>query len=185
MPENIPIEPASAVVLDPPPADRHFTHLPMLKAAAGLTEGTILELGSGEGSTRVLHEICANTGRKLLTVESDWGWYRKLSELRCEFHRFAFVRDWLEAPLLPPVGGRWGIVLVDQSPGPVRRAAVARYQGAADIIIAHDTEPEHHKLYGYSDDLWDRFAYVLHDERTECRTTALSDTVDVRQWSFK
>jgi TusA-related sulfurtransferase len=185
MPENIPIECPEPVVLEAPPANRHFTHLPLLKAAAALTEGAILELGSGEGSTRALHEICANTGRKLLTVESDWKWYRKLCELRSDFHRFAFVRDWSEAPLLPPVGGRWGVVLVDLAPAPARRGAVARYQGAADIIIAHDTEPKHERLYGYSADLWDRFAYTLHDDRTDCHATALSDTLDVRQWSLK
>jgi hypothetical protein len=173
MTENIPTQPSPPVVLDPPPANRHFTHLPLLKAAAACTGGPVLELGSGDGSTRALHEICASTGRKLLTVENDWGWYKKLSDLRCEFHRFAFVRSWDEAPLLPPVGARWGIVLVDQSPGPARRAAVARY-----------TEPEHERLYDYTPDLWDRFAYVLHDERTKCRSTALSDVVDVSQWSL-
>jgi hypothetical protein len=185
MPDSIPQPDAEPVVLDPPPADRHFTHLPLLKAAAACTNGAILELGSGEGSTRTLHEICANTGRWLFTVENDWNWYRKLSELRCDFHRFAFVRDWSEVPLLSTGGGRWGVVLVDLSPGPARRGVVARFQGAADIIIAHDTEPAHERLYSYSDDLWDRFAYVLHDERTECRATALSDTLDVRQWGFK
>jgi hypothetical protein len=185
MTENIPMESATVVTLDAAPAEGRYSHLPLLKAAAACSDGAILELGSGEGSTRVLHEICANTGRKLMTVESDWKWSRKLSELRSDFHRFAFVRDWAEAPLLPPMGTRWGVVLVDLAPAPARRAAVARFQGAADIVIAHDTEPAHERLYGYSADLWERFAYVLHDERTGCRTTALSDTVDVRHWSFK
>jgi len=132
----------------------------------------------------MLNEICSSIERPLLTIENAWKWYKKLVELRSDFHRFAFVYNWDEAPLLPTVGERWGVVLVDLSPGPARRAAVGRFQGAADIVIAHDTEPKHNKLYGYSDDLWNRFRFTLHDERTNCRTTALSDRVDMSSWIF-
>ena len=176
--------------IEKPPAVSRESHLPLLKAALSVTSGPVLELGSGDGSTPFLHEHCLRHDRYLFTAESHPVWYEKWREMAGDLHRLALVRDWLEVPLLPPVGDRWAVVLVDNHPPETRRANLTRFQGAADIIVAHDTEQEgRNSCYRFTSDLWIRWRYVLHDGRGRKgdklkRTSALSDRIDVSRWTL-
>jgi hypothetical protein len=180
----------SPIVVDPPPEISRESHLPLLKAALQATEGPVLELGSGDGSTPFLHEACAEQDRYLLTVESDWKWYKKWREMVGEMHRLALVSDWSELPLMPPVGKRWAVALVDNAPPKSRRLNVCRLQGFAEIVIVHDTEHEGPtSIYGFTPDIWLRWRHIVHDNRgrkgkVPKRTTALSDRIDITQWAI-
>jgi hypothetical protein len=108
-----------------------------------------------------------------------------------DLHRFALVYGWGEVPIVPPFGDHWSVVFVDNAPPATRRTNVARFQGAADIVVVHDTDQEgRNSMYCFTADLWRRWRYVLHDDRARKgempkRTTALSDRIDVSRWELE
>lgn len=114
------------------------THLPYLLKAVELTEGPVLELGAGEGSTPALHEACK--GRRLLvTVENNVEYIEKFAQLASEDHKFEHLVDpatteWLSADK------KWGVVFVDHMPGETRGRAIQLAAHSADYICVHDTE---------------------------------------------
>lgn len=121
------------------------THQPYLVEAVKRTTGPVLELGSGEGSTVVLHDLCAAQGRMLVTVESDGEWLSKFSHLEAPLHKMVFLRDpatipCLDNPRLVDDNDRWGVVFVDHAPGVTRKNAIMRARESAILVVVHDTE---------------------------------------------
>jgi hypothetical protein len=55
----------------------HGTHQPVLFETAMRCDGPIVELGCGEGSTRLLHDVCAKRNLPLLTLETDANWMNR------------------------------------------------------------------------------------------------------------
>ena len=62
------------------------SHRPILEHYARKTDGPILELGIGDGSTPLLHEICKDKNRFLISVENDPAWRDKYAHYRCKNH---------------------------------------------------------------------------------------------------
>ncbi len=121
------------------------THQPYLIEAVKRTTGPVLELGSGEGSTTVLHDLCAEQGRMLVTVESDSEWLSKFAHLETPLHKMVFLRDpatipCLDNPRLVDDSDRWGVVFVDHAPGVTRKNAIMRARDATTICVVHDVE---------------------------------------------
>lgn len=85
------------------------THLRLTLTAALLTQGDILELGTGHFSTQILHTVLehqetetenstANKShghrRKIVSVESDPKWFAKYAHLANSFHQLVFLPLW-------------------------------------------------------------------------------------------
>jgi len=113
------------------------THLPYLLEAVRRTTGPVLELGAGDGSTPVLHELCSMSGRLVVTVDCSMEWLVRYASLMNEQHRFEHKLDPSETEWLTK---DWAVVFVDHSPGETRRAAIARARERAEYIVVHDTE---------------------------------------------
>jgi len=117
--------------------DTNGTHRPYLLKAIELTDGPVLELGSGHSSTPYLHKACE--GRLLVTVDNNREWLAKFLDLESPEHRFELLPDpaktwWLEPP------NEWSVVFVDHAPGETRMHAIARARCVATYVVVHDTE---------------------------------------------
>lgn len=47
------------------------THIPILAAVVAMTDGPVLELGTGLNSTPLLSEMCFHMSRDLYSIETD------------------------------------------------------------------------------------------------------------------
>lgn len=175
-----------------PPVDHGWhSHQPLLRAALEVTEGPVLELGCGDGSTPFLHGLCAGK-RILISMDADAKWVDRYeaqfvtSTGSSAYHGFVRAPDWAAAPIESWFhdGRRWAVALVDHAPGERRIHDIARLAPICDIVVVHDTEPGQARAgYGY-DAIWSLFKHLRHDTRLNTWTTALSNTVDVTQWQL-
>jgi hypothetical protein len=156
------------------------SYLPLLWQALEATQGEVIELGMGEGSTPKLHTYCRRNARHLYSYESNIDWYRKLEHLRRDNHTIAYTQDWLE----PIRDHRYtiGVVFSDEAPGHIRKYNIAMFAQNAQIIVAHDTESksDHGYLYSLVDPLF-KFKKTIEFEGVGA--TAFSNFVDVSRWS--
>ena len=72
----------------------YYTHQPMLRYFANqITNGKILELGSGEGSTNILHDICFENKNTLYTLDNNTQWLSKFKNLKSDSHKIINVHE--------------------------------------------------------------------------------------------
>jgi hypothetical protein len=179
------------VLVGPPAQNGWNSHVPLLKAALSAVTGPVIELGAGDGSTPLLHELC-NGVRPLVTMETSPEYLRRFERLSDygqagdHYHAFVAVSDWSMAPIERWFEGkRWGVALVDHAPGERRIHDIRRLAPICDLIVIHDTEPGQARAgYGY-DEIWSLFPHILHDTRLGTWTSVVSQTVDVTRWSFE
>ena len=153
------------------------SHLPFLcRAFIELREsnGDVLELGCGEYSTHILHELCAN--RNLVSLDNDPGWVNNYILFKSPKHDVRVVESWDN---LPEYHRKWDIVLVDQAPGSARIGSINALANNAKIIIIHDTEDPR---YGYAPYI-ESFIYKREYTLNVCRTYALSNFIDISEWN--
>lgn len=153
------------------------SHIPLLIKSFEVTTGPVLELGEGIYSTPILHWMCFNANRKLVSFENDKKYYTYFWRFRGEYHENFLIRNWERIDI---ENTKWGFALNDVMP-PADRAFLARRLAKnTDIILLHDTQPEEDKVYKYSK-LYPEFKYVYHYRKRKPYTTALSNTMDVGQ----
>jgi len=151
------------------------SHLPTLIKVVQMTTGPILELGIGMFSTPVLHWLCYENKRELVSYEQE-DWYLKLFRyFNNDYHKIIEVKDWDKIEIERP----WDVVLVDHNDD--RRVdEIKRLVNHVNYIIVHDTGPgpitEAH--YHYSK-IFPLFKYRYDTEGTRNRTTVLSNFVDL------
>ncbi len=150
---------------------RMATHVPLLVRAFDVSQGDVLEVGTGYFSTTVLDWLCAITGRKLVSYETDPRWYGRATKLQSEYHDVIFVENWDDIPMAEK---HWGLAFIDHAPHARRSVDMARLKDSADFIVAHDTEPRSEKLYGYPN-VYDLFKYRYDDKRVEPWTSVFSN----------
>ena len=175
-----------SMLSEPAIKESYATHQPMLVRAVEKTSGPVLELGAGKASTPLLHQLCEERGRPLLTIETSVEWYRKYADLQTEQHQILLVEDWPGAPLETWLGegGRWSVALVDHAPGDRRRVEILRLIDRTNVLVVHDTEPGAAQWYGnWNEEFWSQFQYRALDRRFGPWTMAISNTLDVTSWS--
>lgn len=150
---------------------RMATHVPLLVRAFDLSKGDILEIGTGYFSTTILDWLCAITGRKLISYETDPKWFDRAKRMQSDYHDIIFVENWDEIPLDKQ---HWGLAFIDHSPHARRSVDIKKLKDKADYIVAHDTEPRSEKLYGYPN-IYSLFKYRFDDKRVEPWTSVLSN----------
>ncbi|HCQ31617.1 TPA: hypothetical protein DIU27_04535 [Candidatus Collierbacteria bacterium] len=150
---------------------RMATHVPVLTRAFDLSEGDVLEIGTGYFSTTLLDWLCAISGRKLVSYETDPRWYEKTKRMQSDYHDIIFVENWDAIPLDQK---HWGLAFIDHAPHARRSVEIKRLKDKAEYIVAHDTEPRSEKLYGYPN-IYSLFKYRFDDKRVEPWTSVLSN----------
>lgn len=160
------------------------THMAPLLTVVTHTDGPLLEMGSGDFSTPLLHAICSKSKRFLLTAETDKKWLHNFIDLKSEWHAFVYVPvyedDWSLNPkpaLWDAVGGdrHWAVVFIDHRPGERRVEDIRRLRKNTDIFVVHDTQQP---SYCYEPVL-NTFKYKYVYERYATQTTIVSDIIDV------
>jgi hypothetical protein len=155
---------------------RFGSHLPVLMKVMSISDGPVLELGSGLYSTVYLHWACFNDKRKLTTIESKWDYYKEVKRLRCDWHDIVRVKKWEEAD--PYFKETYSVALLDQGPGH-NRSTAARQLTHVDYVVLHDSDSPHE--YGY-EEIYPLFKYrfdYINPEAATPSTTVLSNKHDL------
>ena len=149
------------------------THVTMLVKTLNASTGDVLELGSGLFSTPMLHWLCKEQNRKLVTLENNEEYINFARQFRSNLHRIGQVEsmDGFQ------INSHWGIVFVDHDfPYQDRGKDAIRFKDSADFIILHDTERE--DLYGYGQ-VWKHFKYRYDWKECQPWTSVVSNFKDL------
>lgn len=128
--------------------DAYFTHQPILMKALKLSEGDVLELGCGEGSTEMIHNYCTKHGRKVLTVEHDKNWLLKYqNKFQGNSHEYMLITDWYSF-VDSMIGRKWGLIFIDQTSWEERAYSFTKLKNYTQFIVLHDCDyfPENNLL---------------------------------------
>ncbi len=171
------------------------TFVPILGALLARTRGPVLDLGSGDYSTPLLHFACQpfadHPPRKVVTVDTDPAWLKKYESYRTDWHELHLVQQkdsairndspyyrWLAGWNAWPVIEReyWSLALVDNAPGECRVPLIKRLKGHCDFLVVHDSEEDYDVggNYGYKEVI-PLFKYHSEHRRFRPYTLVLSD----------
>jgi hypothetical protein len=130
--------------------NRMATHQPVLWAVARAARGPIAEFGCGNGSTPLLHELTAELGVKLVTLDNNAEWLERFRpSMESPWHEFRLVDDWAVELSRSEWDDGWALVFVDQDPFEARALTVERLRRSADYIVVHDDDYfAEHGLFG-------------------------------------
>ncbi len=135
------------------------THMPLLVRAFEVSEGNVLEMGTGYFSTLILRWLCEMSGRHLFSYESNRRWYERAIREPKDYHTVQFTPNWDEAD----IEREWGLAFVDHGPNARRVYDIRRLANYAEYIVIHDTQPKDDKPtsekgYHFSE-IWALFKY--------------------------
>lgn len=156
------------------PNPNHGTHLSALIRVVNLTEGPILELGTGLFSTPYLHAVCFEKKRKLVSYDNQIDFVNLWEPYKCDYHKIYLIDDWDKID----ISGHWSVVLVDHHPNERRKEEVKRLANNADFIVVHDTEGAWEAKYEYSE-IYPLFKYRRDFKSERPFTTVLSNFKDL------
>lgn len=155
------------------PVDDYSSHRPLLYAALLNTDGIVLELGSGMGSTPLLLDYCNKNNRVFYSYDSNEEWARKTNSI------------WLPTWDLDTWRIGCGLCFIDMAPGEWRADALMIMKNRASVIVIHDTEEYAQRVYGIVEALkCFKYQHALHIP-AHPSTSALSDYIDVSQWIIR
>lgn len=166
----------------------HFIHdlniwnsyLPLLWAALENTQGDVVELGMGDGSTEKLHEYCKSNGRLLYSYDSNKEWFHRFERFRTNRHAVEWVgHNW--QIMIERHRAKIGVLFSDEAPGEMRKYNVSMFCNLAQIIVVHDSEASNDHGYKFSL-IRPLFKYSKDFEYPGASATAFSNFIDVSQW---
>lgn len=126
------------------------SHIPVLVKALAQTTGPVLELGTGHSSTILLHMLCAEAERKLVSYDNDPVFIDLFRKFRTPDHVIELV-NWDNVD----ISGDWGVVLVDEGPAENRIKSIKKLANSAELLVLHDTEDP---VYNY-EEIYPLFKY--------------------------
>lgn len=155
-----------------------------------ITKGDVMEFGMGINSTPIMHTICAQQGRKLLSIDNNMKWFEQNKKYRTKDHEVLFFdTDKLLLCEYDFFNRHFAIIFVDAAPGPLRQFLIEKMKGHADYMIAHDTEEvihpgihKGHDVYNYD---FSSFKHVLHFEKIMPATSVISDLDEINKDIWK
>ena len=146
--------------------DLYDTHQRLLVKHMMQTTGPVIELGAGNYSTPILHEIAAVQGRHLTTFDNNPDWLNRFKIFEWEHHSLKLLSTWDEFHALP-----CGLAFVDHADPPQhpRWLQVQKLLPVANVIVIHDTEDD---LYGYAK-LMDQIDVIDEDTTHKTHTRVI------------
>lgn len=151
------------------------SHLPILIKVLELSSGPVLELGMGPFSTPILHWLCLDMKRSLVSYENNLNYFKVNKTFESDFHQVNFIENWDEMNIDDV---RWGVVFVDHSPGNRRNVDIKRLANSANYVIIHDSEECYDSEYHYSE-IYPLFKYRYDYKRQKPYTSVLSNFKDL------
>lgn len=169
------------------PTNNDLSYYPLLYKALEATEGEVIEMGTGHGSTPLLHEYCQKAKRILHSYETEKDWISKFEGTANEYHTFTLLDRgaWDACSNQHPSPS---VVFIDHAPGERRKEDIIKFKDTAEIIVIHDTEPHGAGDYQVRQH-FGKFKYCVevqsnaHDPMVAgAWATALSNTIDITKW---
>jgi hypothetical protein len=141
-------------------SSRWLTHIPLLIRTFDLSDGDVLEIGTGMYSTLILDWLSRIYKRNVYSYEDNEEWYNRVNKYESPYHKIIKISNWDKLPAkIRPSGKRWGMVFVDHRPEGRRIVEVNRFANLADYIVIHDSQDEKkvkfdqvRKLFKYTHD---------------------------------
>lgn len=168
------------------PTNNDLSYYPLLYKALEATKGEIIEMGTGHGSTPLLHEYATKNKRKLHSYETEKDWISKFTDTANEYHTFTLLGrgDWDSCS---KSHNSPSVVFIDHAPGERRKEDIIKFKDKADIIVIHDTEPhnggyqvrQHFSKFKYCVEV---MSNVPNPHEVGAWATALSNTIDITKW---
>jgi len=154
-------------------------HRRLLWHALNETTGSIIEMGVGKGSTPQLHKFSEFHSRPLFSYEYDFEWYKKFKNMNTFLHDIEWVdNNW---DMVNETHESCGVVFIDHSPGERRKIDINLFANKAQIVVAHDTEPNADHGYQMRDE-FKKFKYIIEDKSFDAWTTCGSNFIDVTKF---
>jgi len=162
--------------------DQFATHLPFVAAAvmrAAIArpfpeQMFVIECGSGEYSTPLLHAMVTGIGGRVLTLDNNAEWLERFEGLCGNGHEMRLIDDWASVPELDQP---CDIALVDHEPQSERLATIRRLAPVAGVVICHDAQL--HTAVGFDSAVKD-FSSVAYCRRWETWTAIGSNKIGVQ-----
>lgn len=144
-------------------------HRPLLYLAIMLNvkNRTVVEFGSGDGSTDLLRSACKGANRNFFSYDNNESWAEKTDS--------NFVEDW-DKLFIPSAG----IYFLDHAPGERRQKDLERLNG--ELFVCHDTEIGGAGNYGWD---FSKFKYQLHLNRRGggAGASMLSNAIEINRFA--
>lgn len=148
------------------------THNAMLIRAMLVSKGDVVEVGGGLYSTPLLHWMCKNMGRKLITYENDPLFARMARGFKSDFHQIIEIKSWDEMDFKT----HRGLVFIDHHPNERRVQDVINFKDSADYIVIHDTQDEEKHKWSLG---WGHFKYRFDWKDCKPWTSVVSNFFDL------
>jgi len=127
------------------------SHIPVLIKVLNVSEGPVLELGTGLNSTPVIHWICNHQNqREIQSYESSEMFYLAARNYRCDHHGVHNAETLGGWDKIDFEARHWGMVFIDHAPGKRRNVEMKRLAKHADYVVVHDTEKNSDWHYNYT-----------------------------------
>ena len=151
--------------------DDNATHQRVLCSAIAQTTGPVLEIGVGNYSTPLLHELCR--GRLLVSLEYNpydgRAWFEQFRQYESPSHQLEYLDEW--RGFKDFITGPWDVVLIDSQPQGVRVQQIAVLAPQSKWLVIHDTESA---VYGY-EPMLSQFAYRFDWKHYPAWTSVVSN----------
>lgn len=157
---------------------KYCSYIPLLIRALAEVPGDVLEMGTGVVSSQVLHWMCLDQDRQLVSYENNDYYYQIAKKCEADFHQIIFVENWDDAE----IDRQWGIALIDHAPAGRRWIDIARLANYAQVVLIHDSQGRSKKHYHY-DEILSMFQYRHVWWKALPYTTILSNFIDVSKWT--
>ena len=156
-------------------APDYCTHIPLLIKVLQRSNGPVLEIGMGPFSTPLLHSMCYEMKRHLVSYDNNMDFFEPNSAFANKGHEVRMVNNWDEAEI---EDRHWGVAFLDHAPALRRKEEAKRLVNNVDFLIIHDSEKSKDKYFKYSE-IYPLFKYRYNYKRMSPQTVVLSNTTDV------
>jgi len=157
------------------------SHIPVLIKILEISEGPVLELGTGLNSTPVIHWICNDQEQRYIeSYESSEMFYLAARNYRCGHHGVHNVETLGGWDKIEIESQHWGMVFIDHAPGKRRNVEMERVANNADYVVVHDTEPRSDWHYHYSNH-FDKYKYRFDYTKAYPHTSIFSNFKNLKK----
>jgi hypothetical protein len=116
------------------------THMPILASAVlQARPGPVLEYGVGFYSSPLLHLLCEEMGRGLLSMDHDPAWLERFGAFRSDTHRMLAYPNWAASEAVVDAE-TWAVAFIDHGPNDRRVVDARRIADKTEFVIVHDWE---------------------------------------------
>jgi len=140
------------------------SHIPLLVEVMRQSDGPVLELGAGPGSTPLLYWLCFDQDRPFTSYETNQEYADTLAKFGVKH-----LESYDQVEVKP-----YDVVFIDSGPPERRHIDVKRFSNVANHIVIHDSQRHLDKYFHYKS-IYGLFKYKWKYGKVKPHTTVLSN----------